>query len=167
MPEPTLTAVPNSGAAIAREYLTFKLGDEEYAVDILKVREIKCWTPVTPIPNTPEHMLGIINLRGDLIPVFDPRRKFRLARQTMGPATVIVFITVNFVDHERVLGLVVDAVADVHGIAADMIQPPPEFGRIDLDYIRGLAMLDERMLVILDIERLLAADFNTAFAHAA
>jgi purine-binding chemotaxis protein CheW len=166
MPEPTLTAIPNS-AAIAHEYLTFKLSDEEYAVDILKVREIKCWTPVTPIPNTPEHMLGIINLRGDLIPVFDLRHKFRLAARATGPATVIVFVTVNFADHERVLGLVVDAVADVRSITAGTIQPPPEFGRIDLDYIRGMAVLDERMLVILDIERLLAADFNTAFAHAA
>lgn len=150
-----------------REYLSFVLAGDEYAVEILKVREIKGWTEATPIPNAPPHMLGIINLRGDLIPVFDLRRKLALKEQACGPATVIVFVAINFPDHDRVVGLVADAVAEVRSIGDGQIQPAPAIGRCNLEYIRGMVLIEEKVLTILDIDRLFTDDYNDAFAHAA
>jgi purine-binding chemotaxis protein CheW len=143
---------------IANKYLTFVLADEEYAVDILRVQEIKGWTKVTPIPNTPHYICGVINLRGTIVPIADLRLRFSLEKLEYGAMTVVVVLRV--VDPEtkkdRIMGIVVDAVSDVYDVAEDAIKPPPDFGSvISIEFIRGLATVDEKMVIVLEIDKLL------------
>lgn len=140
----------------SQEFLTFVLGGEEYAIDILKVQEIRGYDVVTPIAHAPEFIKGVINLRGAIVPIIDLRIKFGLGAPAYTPFTVVVVLNVG----RRVVGVVVDAVSDVVSVAGDRMHPPPELSRaVDLRYITGLAMLDERMLIVVDIEGLmLSAD---------
>ncbi len=139
------------------QYLTFCLAGEEYGVNILKVQEIKGWSEVTPMPNTPDSVLGVINLRGTVVPIVDLRRHFALPPAERTPTTVI--IVVKAADPEgnvRTMGMVAAAVSEVHNIAADAVQPPPPIGEgEDQRAIAGLATLDERMIIILDIDDLM------------
>lgn len=139
-----------------QEFLTFVLGGEEYAIDILKVQEIRGYDAVTPIAHAPEFIKGVINLRGAIVPIIDLRIKFGLGKPEYTMFTVVVILNVG----TRVVGIVVDAVSDVIGVGSDQLHPPPELSRaVDLRYITGLAMLDERMLIVVDIEGLmLSAD---------
>lgn len=139
------------------KYLTFLLATEEYAVDILKVQEIKGWNKVTAIPNTPDYICGVINLRGLIVPIIDLRLRFKLERLAYGPMTVVVVVkVVSTGGRERIMGIVVDAVSDVHDVTEKDIKPPPDFGSvISIEFIRGLATVNEKMVIILDIDRLL------------
>jgi len=141
------------------QYLTFVLADEEYGVDILRVQEIKGWDSVTQIPNTPEHVLGVLNLRGTIVPIIDLRLRFGLKKADYGPTTVIVVLRVEDSDGEsRTMGLVVDAVRDVHNVSPDQMKDAPDFGGgFDARYVSGLATLDEKMIILLNIDRLLNA----------
>jgi len=137
------------------KYLTFVLATEEYAVDILRVQEIKGWSKVTPIPNTPDYIRGVINLRGTIVPIIDLRLRFSLERLDYGQMTVVVVVKVVSGSRERIMG-VVDAVSDVYDVAENEIKPPPDFGSvISMEFIRGLATVNEKMVIILDIDRLL------------
>jgi len=131
------------------------LGEEQYGIEILKVQEIKGYSAITPIPNTPPHIKGVINLRGTVVPVVDLRAKFSLAATDYNKFTVIIVVNVG----EKVIGMLVDAVSDVLDIAASEIRTAPDLGgRVDTRFISGMATIGERMTVLLDIERLLSAD---------
>jgi len=134
------------------QFLTFKLGDEEYGIDILKVQEIRGYSAITPIPNAPPHVKGIINLRGTVVPVVDLRAKFGMDAIEYTKFTVIVVVRVG----EKTAGVIVDAVSDVLNIGARDLRPAPDLGsRCDTKFIRGLASLGDKLAVLLDIDRLL------------
>lgn len=137
------------------EYLTFFLADEEYGVDILSVRGIQGWEGVTRIPDTPTHLLGVINLRGAIVPVADLRIKFQLSEAQFGPTTVVIIVAIGTGTNERIMGIVVDAVSEVYRFENDAIQPNPEFGKEGSNnLVKGLASADGQMVIILDIEKL-------------
>lgn len=141
---------------ITNKYLTFVLATEEYAVDILRVQEIKGWTKVTQIPNTPDYICGVVNLRGTIVPIIDLRLRFNLAHMEYGTTTVIVVVKVLSGHKERIMGVVVDAVSDVYDVEEEAIKPAPEFGSvISTEFIRGLITVDEKMVIVLDIDGLL------------
>jgi purine-binding chemotaxis protein CheW len=135
------------------EFLTFHLGGEEYAIDILQVQEIRAHENVTRIANAPEFIKGVINLRGSIVPIVDLRLKFGMpATQSKLPVVIILSIA------RQVIGVVVDAVSDVVGLAAEQIRPAPEVGGAIAGFIRGIAPIDTRMLILVDIERLMRSD---------
>jgi len=149
----------NEETKVANKYLTFVLATEEYAVDILRVQEIKGWNKPTPIPNTPEYLCGVINLRGTIVPIIDLRLRFGLERLPYGQMTVIVVVRVNSGNKERIMGIVVDAVSDVYDINEAEVKPTPEFGSvINIEFVKGLANVSEKMIIILEIDALLNSD---------
>jgi purine-binding chemotaxis protein CheW len=138
----------------SRELLTFTLGREEYGIDILKVQEIRSYEAVTTIANAPEFIKGVINLRGIIVPIVDMRIKFKLCNVSYDETTVVIILTVAY----RVVGTVVDGVSDVTTLQADQIKPVPEFGAtLDTQYLQGLGTVDERMLILVDIEKLMTS----------
>lgn len=154
-----------SNSARALEYLTFKLGDEEYGVDIQRVQELRGYDAVTKIANTPEHIKGVVNLRGLIVPIVDMRLRFDVGTVTYDQFTVVIVLNVG----ERVVGMVVDSVSDVTTLDPASIKPAPDFGpALDTRYVTGIGTLDERMLILVDIERLMDPDelHITDLAHA-
>ena len=138
------------------QYLTFILAGEEYGVDILRVQEIKGWDKVTQIPNTPDFMLGVINLRGAIVPIIDLRQRFGMERLEYGPTTVVVVLRVRSDERERIMGIVVDAVSDVYNIPEEDFHPAPKNGNAAMmESVRSLASVSEKMVIILDIDHLL------------
>ncbi|KAA8980762.1 MULTISPECIES: chemotaxis protein CheW [Gammaproteobacteria] len=141
------------------QYLTFTLGDEEYGVDILRVQEIRAWDTATPIPNTPPYVKGVINMRGTIVPVVDLRERFGMETLEYTQFTVVVLVKVIHGNRERIMGLIVDALSEVYGINEDQLRPPPEFGTvIRTDFIRGLATMEDKMVIVLDVDSLLGED---------
>ena len=138
----------------SREMLVFKLGSEEYGVDILKVQEIRGYEKVTPIPRSPDFLKGVVNLRGTIVPVIDLRVKFALPDPTSDSLTVVIVLRIA----GRTVGAVVDGVSDVVQLAANDIKEPPRLGSIvDSSYLAGVATQGGRMILALDIEKLLSA----------
>lgn len=138
-----------------REFLVFSLGEEEYAVNILKVQEIRGYENVTRIANAPDFIKGVTNLRGVIVPIVDLRIKFHLDRVEYGGQTVVIVVNVE----DRIVGIVVDGVSDVMTLSPDQIKPAPEFGvTLSSDFLSGLGSLDDRMLVLVDIDKLLTSD---------
>ena len=138
----------------ASEYLTFTLGSEEYAIDILKVQEIRGYEQPTLIANAPSFIKGVINLRGIIVPIVDLRIKFNLGKVEYTPFTVVIILNVA----GRVIGAVVDSVSDVISLTPAQIRQAPDFsGTFDTKYIQGLAAIDTRMLIVTDIERLMTS----------
>lgn len=136
----------------AGEYLTFVLGAEEYAIDILKVQEIRGYETPTTIANAPAFIKGVINLRGAIVPIVDLRLKFGVGHAEYTAFTVVIILNVA----GRIVGIVVDGVSDVIALSAGQIRPAPEFSAaVDTRYLQGLATVDERMLIVMDIERLM------------
>ncbi|MGO1343775.1 MULTISPECIES: chemotaxis protein CheW [Chromohalobacter] len=139
----------------SQEYLVFSLGSEEYAVDILKVQEIRGYENVTRIANAPDFIKGVTNLRGVIVPIVDLRIKFNLDKIEYEGQTVVIVVNVA----DRIVGIVVDGVSDVMTLTSDQIKPAPEFGEtLSADYLSGLGSLEDRMLVIVDIEKLLTSE---------
>lgn len=139
---------------IAQEYLTFILGDEEYGIDILRVQEIRGYDAVTAIANAPPFIKGVINLRGTIVPIVDMRIKFNLPNATYDDFTVVIILNVL----QRTVGIVVDGVSDVVALDASAIKPPPEFGSaFDTKFLTGLGINNERMLILVDIEKMLSS----------
>jgi purine-binding chemotaxis protein CheW len=156
-------------AALAGKYMTFKLADEEYGLQILKVREIIGLMDITRVPRTPEHVRGVINLRGKVIPVVDLRQKFGMPPCEATDQTVI--IVVQYASGERTLtmGILVDQVLEVRQIQADAIEPPPPSlgdATIDSACILGVGKTDKRVVFLLDIGRALGASADCAVASA-
>lgn len=149
----TATAVDSQAAN--REFLVFSLGEEEYAIDILKVQEIRGYDNVTRIANAPDFIKGVANLRGVIVPIVDLRIKFRLESVTYDSHTVVIVVNIE----DRVVGIVVDGVSDVMSLSPEQIKPAPEFGvSMPVDYLSGLGNLEDRMLVLVDIEKLLTSE---------
>jgi len=145
----------------SRQMLTFVLGTETYGIDILRVQEIRGWTVVTHIPQAPDHVLGVLNLRGSIVPIVDLRMRFALERAEYTAVTVIVVVSVNTPSGRRPFGVVVDAVSDVVDIKDADVKPAPDLGsHFATNYIRGLACVADRMVVLLDIDRLVGADMS-------
>ena len=156
----TTTAVRES----TREVLVFVLGKEEYAVDILKVQEIRGYEKVTPIPAAPAYLKGVVNLRGVIVPLVDMRVRFGLPEPRYDSTTVVVILRVA----SRVIGLVVDAVSDVVQLAPQDVKEAPALGSVvDASFVAGLATCDDRMILMLDIEKLLSTGEMNLLARAA
>jgi purine-binding chemotaxis protein CheW len=137
----------------SRQFLTFRLAGEEYGVGILTVQEIRGWTSVARVPHTPPWLLGVINLRGVVVPIIDLRVKFNLASVEYNETTVVIILTLA----TRVVGVVVDAVSDVISLSAAEIKPAPSLGNgTDTSHIIGFGTLDERMRILMDVEKLMA-----------
>ncbi len=137
------------------QFLTFILSGEEYGVDILRVQEIKGWDAATEIPNTPEYIQGVINLRGTIVPIIDLRVRFNMEKAEYNNMTVVVVLNVHSHKGERTMGFVVDAVSEVYNVGNDELKDAPDFGgAIDTQFIKGLATVDEKMLILLDIDQL-------------
>ena len=150
------TVTESSGSAMnqmANEFLTFRLGSEEYGIEILKVQEIRGYDAITQIANAPEFIKGVVNLRGIIVPIIDMRIKFRLGSATYDQFTVVIILNVA----GRVMGIVVDGVSDVITLGLEQMRPAPELGSvIDTEYIMGLGTVDERMLILIDIEKMMS-----------
>lgn len=152
----TTMVADKAGTAASEQYLTFMLAGEEYGVDILRVQEIKGWDKVTRIPHTPEYVLGVINLRGAVVPILDLRRRFGLEAISFGPTTVVIVVRVAGARDERVVGIVVDAVSEVYNVEAADSKPPPDVcGNVDTVFVKALATVEDKMLILLDIDRLI------------
>ncbi len=144
-----------SFATDGSQYLTFSLGEEEYGVEILKVQEIKGYSTITPIPNTPPYIKGVMNLRGTIIPVVDLRGKLGMVETEYNQFTVIIVVTVG----TKMMGLIVDAVSDVLNIPQSEVQATPDFGgQVDVRFISGMAKAGEKLIVLLDIDKILGSD---------
>jgi len=136
----------------SQQFLTFLLDDQEYGLEIFKIREIRGYAPITPIPNVPPHVRGVMNLRGTVLPVIDLRMKFHLPAVEYNKFTVIVIATVA----DKTVGLLVDAVSDVLMVAHDSIREAPDFGSgVDTRFINGVFQSRERLTVALNLEELL------------
>jgi purine-binding chemotaxis protein CheW len=137
------------------EFLAFTLGQEEYGVDIQKVQELRGYDAVTRIANAPEHIKGVVNLRGIIVPIIDMRIKFNLGAPTYDQFTVVIILNIA----GRVMGMVVDSVSDVITLTPEQVKPAPEMGSaLDTEHLIGLGTLDERMLILVDMEKLMTSD---------
>lgn len=153
-----------NGTKIASEYLTFTLGNEEYGIDILKVQEIRGYDVVTHIANSPEFIKGVINLRGVIVPIVDMRIKFKVGEPTYNEFTVVIIMNVL----GRIIGMVVDGVSDVVALSPEQIKAAPEMGAaMDTDYITGLGTLNDQMLILVDIEKLMSSEDMQVMEQAA
>jgi purine-binding chemotaxis protein CheW len=138
-----------------QEFLTFVLGDETYALDVMTVKEIRGYQAVTKIANSPDFVKGVLNLRGDIVPIIDLRIKFSVGEVTYNDFTIVIMLNIG----ERVVGIVVDEVSDVIKVAGQDIKPPPEFGAVfDSSYLYGLTTIDQQMIILINIESLISSD---------
>jgi purine-binding chemotaxis protein CheW len=143
----------NADSAVAREYLTFKLGEEEYGIDILKVQEIRGYEAPTRIAHAPPFLKGVVNLRGTIVPIIDMRLKFNCSQAEYNGFTVVIILNLR----TRIVGVVVDSVSDVLELPADSIRPAPDIDTtVDGNSIMGLGSVGGRMLILLDIENLMS-----------
>ncbi|UUA72790.1 chemotaxis protein CheW [Cellvibrio sp. QJXJ] len=154
-------------ASTVQEFLTFSLGDENYAIDILTVKEIRGYESVTKIANAPPFIKGVINLRGDIVPIVDLRIKFNVGQVTYDEFTIVIVLHIR----SRIVGIVVDGVSDVVGLSKEQLRPPPDFGvAFNSRYLLGLASVDEQMIILVDINELISSEelglFDTADAPA-
>ena len=139
------------------QYLTFIMSDEEYGVDILAVQEIRGWEEPTFIPNAPNYIRGVINLRGTVVPIMDLRLRFGLDEVDYGPLTVVIILKYEVDQKERVMGIVVDAVSDVYTIGDSEARKPPELTEDEhSDFIKGLVNVKEKMVILLEVDELLS-----------
>ncbi|ORU93231.1 MAG: chemotaxis protein CheW [Cycloclasticus sp. symbiont of Bathymodiolus heckerae] len=159
------TSDPTSGDIVSSEnmnqnqYLTFLLGEEEYGVDILRVQEIRGWDSVTTIPNSPAFIKGVINLRGTIVSILDLRERFGIESVEYDDLTVVVVLRVKSEDSDkdRIMGVVVDAVSEVYHISEEELKDAPDLGyAINMDYMKGMATIDDKMIIVLDIDHLMS-----------
>ena len=152
-------AEKHDAAAGAAQYLTFQLAGEEYGVDILRVQEIKGWERATRIPHVPHYVLGVINLRGKVIPVIDLRRKFGFPAIEHTERTCIIVVDVDLSTVRVMMGIVVDSVSEVLNVSDAEMEETPDFGgRTTTDYILGLAKVKGAVKILLDLDRVLGSD---------
>lgn len=137
--------------SVAQQLLTFTVEQEEYGVDIMTVREIKGWTETTRLPNSPQYLRGVMNLRGLIIPIFDMRTRFSLGTTEATPKHVVIILAVG----ERNIGILVDTVSDILDVNTDDVKPAPTTDtRVDAAFISGLISLEDRMVILLDVDKL-------------
>jgi purine-binding chemotaxis protein CheW len=157
----TAMAVPAStenDAADSAQFLTFVCAGEEYGVDILCVQEIKGWDGVTRVPYTPPYLLGVMNLRGVIVPVIDLRTRFGVQQRAPDSSTVVIVVRVNTAHGEKTAGIVVDAVSEVYSVTPENIKPTPDLGAsTDGACVKGLTSVDGKMVMLLDIDQLVTS----------
>ena len=150
-----------ASGATTRQALTFALGQEVYGVDILRVKEIRGWTPVTRIPQSPAAVLGVLNLRGAIVPIVDLRVRFAMQSAEFNAVTVVIVLSLRTADGHRECGIVVDSVRDVVDIAADGVRPAPTMHGCEAnEFIEGITTLGEQMLILLDADRLVSGELS-------
>ena len=160
----TQTGMNTSEKGEADEFLAFTLGGEEYGINILRVQEIRGYEPVTRIANAPAFIKGVVNLRGTIVPIVDMRIKLSLGIPTYDQLTVVIILNIA----GRVVGMVVDSVSDVTTLSAEQVKPSPEIGNsFDSDYLIGLGTLGDRMLILVDIDKLMSSDEMGLFDQSA
>jgi purine-binding chemotaxis protein CheW len=148
------SAVSAPAATRIREFLAFKLGSEEYGMDILRVQEIRSYEKPTRIADAPPFVKGVVNLRGVIVPIIDMRLLFDLEQANFDSFTVVIVLNIG----RRVLGIVVDAVSDVITLTAEQMRPVPEFSSaIDSAHLLAIGAVEDRMLILLDIEKLMSS----------
>jgi len=157
-----------ASGGVLRKVLTFSLGSEVYGLDILRLKEIRGWSPVTRLPHTPGYLLGVLNLRGVVVPVIDLRLRFGLAVTQVTPLTVIMVLSLPSAAGQRECGIVVDSVRDVVDIDTRNIRPAPAIsGETGSEFIEGIATVDEQMLILVDAQRLASSDSSSSSPSAA
>ncbi|MGA2778454.1 MAG: chemotaxis protein CheW [Steroidobacteraceae bacterium] len=167
MSELSLKSKPESVGSPARQVLTFSLNEETYGVDILRVQEIRGWSTVNKIPQTPPHVLGVLNLRGSIVPIIDLRVRFGLASAEFTPLTVIIVISIKTAKGSSEFGLVVDSVSDVVDIRGDDVKETPNLGgKMNADFIESLATVAGRMVILLDVDALIGRDQSIGASQA-
>lgn len=158
----TITGTPL--AAGAEQYLTFRLDGLDYGIPIHQVQEIRGWTKVTPLPNSPRYIRGVLNLRGTIVPIIDLRLRFNLEEVPYDAITVIVVVNIG----SRLAGIVVDSVSDVISLNPEERRSAPEFeGQANRQFVQGLTQVDDKLLVLLDVDKLVNHDTLTQAADAA
>jgi purine-binding chemotaxis protein CheW len=152
---PSAAAGPLANATTSlREFLAFKLGAEEYGIDIQRVQEIRIYEEPTRIANAPDFIKGVVNLRGVIVPIVDMRLKFQLAQANYDSFTVVIVLNIG----NRVMGMVVDAVSDVITLTPEQLRPVPEFSSaVTSDHLLAIGSIDDRMLILVDIEKLMTS----------
>lgn len=141
------------------QYLTFFMGNEEFGVDILAVQEIRGWEPITPIPNSPRQVLGLMNLRGTVAPIIDLRMCFGVKTLSLTGSTVVIIMSVQTAAGSKIMGVVVDAVSDVYNFSKSQIQASPELAQTEqAQYVKGLGSTDENMVILLELTDQLIID---------
>ncbi len=164
----SLTAHTDLTRSCARQVLTFRLGDETFGIDILRVKEIRGWSAVSRVPESPAQVLGVLNLRGAIVPIIDLRVRFKLPSAAFTPLTVIVVIAISTPSGAQDCGVVVDSVSDVVDLEEAMIRPPPQFsGSASGDYIESLAAMGDRMVILLSTDGLVGTELQLAPAASA
>lgn len=164
-PHEQQTSKANADAGTTCQFLTFTLGAEEYGVDIMQVMEIKAWQETTRLPNTPDFMRGVMNLRGAIIPIFDLRCRFGMGLTEANAKNVVIILAVN----ARTVGILVDTVSDILTTAQHDIKPAPHMDTVENAFLGGLISVEERMVALLEIERLFDVEAlaeHTAAQHA-
>lgn len=146
------SATSSSGKANAAQLLTFFLDNQEYGVDILRVQEIRGWSEPMPIPGAPAYIRGVINIRGDVVPIADLRQRIGLSPLGCSPTTAVVVLRVLFKGRERVMGVIVDAMSDVTTVPNEALKPPPLFHDGSDGLAKEIATLQDKMITILDID---------------
>lgn len=151
--------VADNASDASLQYLTFILGEEHYGVEILRVQEIKGWEKVTPIPKSPPHLCGVLNLRGVVVPIVDLRLFFDMPFREYSKTTVVVVLKVMHEMGQRIVGIVVDAVSDVQNVEPEQVRETPDFGSVvTTDYISGIFDNGEDMLMLLDVDKMLSPE---------
>jgi len=150
-------------AELPTQFLTFIMANEEYGVDILSVQEIRGWEAATPLPNAPDYVRGVMNLRGTIVPIIDLRMRFGIPKADYGPLTVIIVLKIDTEKGEKIIGIVVDAVSDVYTLNVDDLKDAPEIGSdLDRSYIKGLVTVAEKMVILLNTDSLLSGSVEKA-----
>ncbi len=158
-PAETIVSETDASAGVGGQYLSFTLGGEDYGVDILRVQEIKGWEAVRPLPDTPDYVKGVLDLRGEIVPIIDLRTRLKLDHAEYTPTTVTIVLTVESERGQNFVGIVVDGVSDVLDVPGDDVRAAPDLGaHINTKYITGMVTQGERMVVLLDVDRLFNPD---------
>lgn len=157
----TQNCIVNNVEETASQFLTFMLGDEEYGIEILKVQEIKSWGPFTPLPKSPEHVLGVINLRGAIVPIVDLRCRFELPPADYTSTTAIIIVRSEIDEQARIVGLVVDRVSEVYHLDSDAIQETSDAtALIKGQYIRGFGQIDDKMVILINLDPIVESSLD-------
>jgi purine-binding chemotaxis protein CheW len=156
-----------TGITETTQFLTFKLDEEIFSVDISKVREVLDFTTITKVPRTPDFMKGVINLRGSVVPVVDMRLKFGMPATEKSVNTCIIIVEINLDGETTVLGALADSVQEVMDLEPEQIEPPPKIGtRLKTEFIKGMGKQDDHFIMILDIDRVFSSDELTLVGNA-
>jgi purine-binding chemotaxis protein CheW len=149
----------SSTKSLSGQYLSFSLGEEDYGIDILKVKEIRGWEDVRPLPDTPDYVKGVLDLRGSIVPIIDMRLRFNLIKAEYTSTTVTIILSMQVHDRAHLIGIVVDGVSDVLEILEQDIKDAPALGKkIDTRYLLGMVSIDNRVVLLLDADNLLDPD---------